>query len=255
MDSYPDILLRTMRKVFIIPQDKVDKITKKLNTIFSQYKIHQINKQQVHNQLFTLINKLTRTSPRCTRLNERISTIDSLLKSHNFTPKKILDIGAGNGEIISMLKTHYKLPHQDVFAIDQKLPETINATALNYVNGNIPLPDNSIDLIIMLVVLHHIPPDERSNILSEVNRILTTDGVLIIREHDDIKTLDFQTFIEILHIFWYLVSKETADPLHLMSRTETQELLKFHQLIPIAYHAYDTASNPQHLYYEVYSKI
>lgn len=254
MDSYPDILLRTMRKVFVIPKNKLYIITRQLTDLFVQYKSILIGKQQVYNILETIINKLIRTSSKSIRVNERISTIDNLLKSQNFIPQSILDIGAGNGEITSMMKNHYKLPYQNVFAIDQKLPHTINVTSLTYVDGGIPLPDNSIDLIIMLVVLHHIPPDQRPNILAEIYRVLSPDGLLIIREHDDVKTVDYQIFIEILHIFWYIVSKETDDPLYLMSRTETQDLLKSHQLIPIHYYTYDKTHNPQHLYYEIYLK-
>lgn len=48
------------------------------------------------------------------------------------------------------------------------------------VSGDIPLPDASVDLVISLGVLHHIP--NVAHVIAEVSRILEPGGVFVVRE-------------------------------------------------------------------------
>lgn len=212
-----------------------------------------INRQKAAEYLYNIIIKLERLPPRQDREEERISVILGILNPRNLTPKSVLDVGAGTCGITTALKKWYNLPTNSIFAIDQKLPQITDITPLTYDDGKIPLPDNSIDLIVMFVVLHHIPPTIRPSIISEISRVLSPSGGFIIREHDNDGTPEFYTFLDMLHLFWYIAYGETPDPLYLMSRTETQTLLKQHGLQPNLYHSYGEI-NPQHLYHELYIK-
>lgn len=256
MDWYSQVLLRNIGKAFVLPPQKsyeYKSLLAKLSSLLDHFKSNCIDRQKVSDGLCNILITLSKLPPQKERVNEKISVILEFLNPRSIIPKKILDIGAGTGEITFGLKTYYGLPSSNVFAVDQKLPNIVDVTALTYVDNKIPLPDNSIDLIIMFVVLHHIPPEHRDNVISEVYRILSPNGALIIREHDDNKSPDFNIFLDILHLFWYIASSEAHDPLHPMSRFETQLLLKNHGLIPEAYSTYATC-NPQRLYHEMYIK-
>ena len=191
------------------------------------------------------------------RINERISNINNIFTKLSFdtTNMKVLDIGAGKGEIITALQQFYHLPKSDVYAIDQKLPNIKNITALIYDNKNdIPLPDHSIDVILLFAVLHHIPPDIRIKVMNEIERVIAPGGIVIIREHDDIPYVEdafYLRFIELIHMFWYLAENELEDPLYLMTYNDTAELFKSRNFKSV-YVDYYKDPNPQRLYHEAF---
>lgn len=255
MESYAHTLLSNVRKAYKTPAPRTAEyiqLHRELLKILTELRDQVIDRQQATQQLFQLLSQLQRT-PRQSKTEERISSIVDLLSDVNSTPNTILDIGAGTGDITLALKNHYNLPSTHVFAIDQKLPDILDLTPLTYtIDNKIPLPNDSIDLIIMSVVLHHIPPDSRPTIINEISRILSPTGTFIIREHDDDGTIDFYSFIDLLHIFWYIASNETPDPLYLMTHTHTQDLFRKVGLEPVGFKTYEP--NPQRLYYELYIK-
>jgi len=263
METYANPLLRTIGKVYYLPKFESHEyrvLRSNLINIMKQLRVGQINRQEAATQLQNNLVRLQRKPTTTIRAEERISTILKMVEPINLKPENILDIGAGNSEITIALKIHYNLPTENVFAIDVKLPQVVDVTPLTYIDKKIPLPDNSIDLIIIFMVLHHIPPMDRDEILSEIARVLSPNGVVIIREHDDSvgeddgsKDTDFYIFLDLLHIFWYIASNETPDPLYLMSRNETQALFKQVGLYPGYYITYPDP-NPQHIYHELYIK-
>lgn len=257
MDYYATSLLNTIRKIFRTPHPKsaaYGQLQRQLYTIMTQLNENIIDRQKAADDLYNLVIKLERLPPRQGREEERISVLLQLLNPIQFAPNSILDVGAGTSDITTALKTHYNLSSSSVFAIDQKLPQVINVTPLTYdTDGKIPLPTNSIDLIIMFVVLHHIPPEYRSGVISEIYRVLSPNGVFIIREHDNDGTPEFYIFLDMIHLFWYIASNETPDPLYLMSRNEIHDIMNQHGLEPKSYITYGD-NNPQRLYHELYTK-
>lgn len=261
MESYTHTLIYNIGKIYYIPHHRSPKyanLYQKLFNILNRLALNKINRQQATELFSQVLYELEKLPPKNSsietdRTDERISIIVDMLKSIKLIPKNILDVGAGTGDITSALKIYYNLPGNMVFAIDKKLPDVSNITPLIYNNGNIPLPDDSIDLIIMFVVLHHIPPNNREKILSEITRVLSPNGAFIIREHDADGTLNFNVFIDMLHIFWYLVYNENPDPLYLMTRNETFELLTKFGLKSKLYSTY-SGPNPQRLYHELFIK-
>lgn len=254
MDAYTQTLMRTIGKVFQLPHYRSKEYTvlqNQINTLLIGIKSGQIDRQQAAEQLYQILSGLTRLPPKEGRVEERIGTIVEMVKSRNLTPRTILDIGAGTGEILIGLKEYYKLPTNNVFAIDQKLPAIVSITPLTYLDKKIPLSDGSIDLVIMLMTLHHIPVEARPGLIAEIARILSPDGVVIIREHDNTYDPDFYIFLDLLHIFWYVAAGETPDPLYLMTRVETQSLFTQAGLQSAFYSKYPEP-NPQQIYHEMF---
>lgn len=256
MESYSETLLRNIGKAFYLPRKQSNEYRLLLDdilNIFNNARNGTFSRQNIFDGLSRLIASMKRLPPRTTRSNERISTIVEMLQSRSFIPRTILDIGAGNGQITSALAAYYNLPKENVFAIDEKLPPVLDATPITYLNGSIPLNDNSIDVIIMFAVLHHIPPDIRVNIMKEASRVLAPGGYIIIREHNDNHDPNFYIFLDLLHLFWYITENETVDPLYLLSRDETTTLFRQVGLVPVKYSTYPEP-NPQRLYHEIFGK-
>jgi SAM-dependent methyltransferase len=253
MDVYTDTLLRTISKIYKLPHQRAEyaKIKHEVSRISDGLLSTKIDRQDAVDSLQLIISKLEKLPPRHGRVDERILNIINFLEKQKSVPKTILDIGAGTGEILIALKNHYRLDSSMVYAIDQKLPKLSDVTPLTYDSGKIPLPDRSVDVIVMLMVLHHIPIQDRLLIISEMSRVLSVDGVIIIREHDDNKDPKFHTFLDFIHLFWYIASDETQDPLYLLSQQETTNLFDQAGLKSIQISKYPEP-NPQQIYHEVF---
>jgi ubiquinone/menaquinone biosynthesis C-methylase UbiE len=243
---YVDALITNMKKVFKID---VKTIKPQIAPLLTNNKVKEFTK---------LLNTLPilKKSTEGVRTKERVTNIDNMLKTINFdtTNLKILDIGAGNGQITLGLKNYYNLKKEDVYAIDQKLPNIKGITALTYdKDNNIPLPDNSVNLIILYAVLHHIPPEIRDNLLVNINRVLQPGSIVIIREHDDDNTESFYNFINFIHLIWYVAENETNDPLYMLNRQQFMDLFAQHGLKSIYYTSYPEP-NTQHIYHQIFQK-
>lgn len=259
MDSYVNSLLNAIKKAYVIDSSQLSAIKAEVRSLLQQFSAGKIARDQGLERLKLILASLQykpfEHKPETQeRTNERIGTVTKIVASFGITPKRILDIGAGTGRIITDLRKHYDISEANVYAIDQKLPKIDEITPLVYnSDGTIPLRSDSIDLIITFMTLHHIPPTPRSIILSEISRVLSSNGIVIIREHDDDGEANFLSFLDLLHIFWYLAAGETEDPLYLMSRMETQRLFSQVEMEPVYYDTYQV-SNPQRIYHEVYMK-
>ncbi len=259
MESYVIALINNIRKVYIIPPKQSNaykSLFEKMKALMEGLLLNTVNGDAAIHSFSEILSTLKKLPPKQqseSRSTERISNITNMLNNLDFVPESIIDLGAGSGDITIALKDYYGLSTDKVFAIDQKLPSITEVTALTYVDEKIPLPDNSIYFVVMFVVLHHIPHDIRIDILDEISRILIPGGYVFIREHDDDTTKSFYVFIDLIHIFWYLSSNETADPLYLMTRTETQQLFENAGFQSVGFNKYSDP-NPQRLYHELYRK-
>ena len=77
----------------------------------------------------------------------------------------------------------------------------INSLIFSYIQPNkkLPFKDNTFDIIIVSMVLHHIKNTDF--VISELYRILKKGGILLIREHDAYDIND-KMLIEIQHIIY-----------------------------------------------------
>ncbi len=262
MDQFINGLVNTIKKKYIILDN--DTLNKSLLSLFINYKENQnleVIKQELQKILLTLnlknkANILPSNIPnQVDNLTKR--GIDNSERIYNmlngFTPKKILDFGGGNGEIVKALAYKLQLNKEDVFIVDNKIHEIENVSILTYENM-LKLQEGSMDLIIMFEVLHHIDSNNRIEILKQISRLLSPNGVLIIKEHDDEGTEDFKIFLDLIHIFWYITEKEEDDLLNLMTRYETYNLMESVGLFSNKYETFNFYNNPQQIYFEKYTK-
>lgn len=106
-----------------------------------------------------------------------------LPEGRSFT--RMLDLGCGDGRSTQPLKdvaeTIYCLDSSFHFMRELHKRQFTNVTAINGDAKKLPFPDAYIDLVVSLSVVEHIAPEEVDMILREVRRVITDDGVLIIR--------------------------------------------------------------------------
>ncbi len=98
--------------------------------------------------------------------------------------KRVLDLGCGTGRFTSALAETFGCPAVGVEPSRSMLDIALARGDANVQwkqgdAGNIPLEDDSVDLVFMSQVFHHLPEPERA--LDEINRILTPRGYLAIR--------------------------------------------------------------------------
>lgn len=118
----------------------------------------------------------------------RINNLENNLK--NNSQLSILDIGGGNGNVLSKLKNKIESP-SDFICLETK---TDWFEKYKYDNSNIiykfwdnqvfPVKDHSVDIVLCMVALHHMEDETIRNVIKETYRILKPGGYFIIKEHD-----------------------------------------------------------------------
>lgn len=116
------------------------------------------------------------------------------LKCNGRIPKKgkWLDLGCGDGLSAPYVKRYF--PGFSYMGIDVS-PKSIEVANKNwgedkdtefkvYDGKTIPLEDESVDLIYISCVMHHIPPKNRMHILKECKRVLKRKGRIVVFEHN-----------------------------------------------------------------------
>lgn len=183
---------------------------------------HSYSIEQQHKRMQRL---LSRAKPIALKANERSSyksgEIESLLNGKQVT--SVLDLGAGSGDIVTAVAKKLGLEKKSVFAltVTKLAPSKIYSVITYDKEGKIPLPNQSIDLVIVAQVLHHIHPEERKQKLAEIRRVLSPSGTVVIQEHDYRGDLETYMSLDILHTFWYVKNREEVDGLFLMSQEQT----------------------------------
>lgn len=117
----------------------------------------------------------------------RDSLHDHLLRHVEVTGRRVVDVGAGSGELVRWLRTQ----GADVVGVecgetmiglaraaDVEHPEAyLDATA-----QALPLPDAHADVVIMANSLHHVPAEAMDLALREAHRVLRDGGVVYVSE-------------------------------------------------------------------------
>lgn len=124
----------------------------------------------------------------------------------------ILDIGGGNGNILNILGTEFNIASNNLYCLEQSndnwsetYSKTNNVTYINWDDQYLDLPDNSIDLIIIMVTLHHMSDETIHNLLRNIERILKKDGYVIIKEHN-MNDYNLKQIIDWEHHLYHLMS-------------------------------------------------
>jgi SAM-dependent methyltransferase len=95
-----------------------------------------------------------------------------------------LDLGCGKGELVACLRSHFvRIAGCDVSAEMMKGIEGVETRVQNDAQ-EIPFPDSTFDLVTAVCVYHHVPPENRLALSSEVVRVLKPGGVFAVVEHN-----------------------------------------------------------------------
>lgn len=139
------------------------------------------------------------------RGNNRVKSIQKYIDLR-FPVSCYLDIGCFDGHITKAIGNLFKLNKEQIHGTDIESPNSciVNKSEFNftiYDGIKLPYDDNYFDLITCLMVLHHIPEENLSSILAEINRVMKPGGVLILREHD-VKDNDQVELLNVMHDFY-----------------------------------------------------
>jgi SAM-dependent methyltransferase len=143
------------------------------------------------------------------RGNNRVKSIEKyVLRKQSGTqisPTCYLDVGCFDGSISSSIAKYFNLNKLQAHGVDIKSYDNAggysNITFSQYDGRILPYSNKSFDLITCLMVLHHIPDNNLNILMSEINRVMKPNGVVIIREHDVSKDVE-RTSLDVMHHFY-----------------------------------------------------
>ena len=129
---------------------------------------------------------------------------------------KIVDIGGGNGNVISGLKDKLNvMTNKEDFICVETLTDwtetyEFNNTTISYkfwkndeTEFNLDIPNNSVDIILCMVSLHHMSDDTISKLLTNIRCVLKPEGKVLIKEHD--KKYSSELFIIWEHHLYHIL--------------------------------------------------
>lgn len=107
-------------------------------------------------------------------------------------PAEVLDIGCGHGIIHPHLaRTDCQLSGIDVATEVVEIACQLNPQVdYRTFNGKVlPFDPASFDVVFMICVLHHIPPSQWLNIVTEARRVLRPGGAFVVFEHNPLNPI------------------------------------------------------------------
>lgn len=102
----------------------------------------------------------------------------------------ILDFGSGTGNSVPFFKKYFPksrltcvdVSERSVDICKERFPQMAEYCVFN--GKEIPSPDNHFDVVFSACVFHHVDESLHVEIFREIHRVLSSDGVLIIFEHN-----------------------------------------------------------------------
>lgn len=113
--------------------------------------------------------------------------LDSRLKDHSCM--KLLDVGCGVGALHAYLKNMFEtIDGVDVSkeSIDRATTEHPNNSYIEYDGNKLPFDDAQFDMVLAVCVMHHVPPAQWDNFMSELERVTAINGIVCLIEHNPI---------------------------------------------------------------------
>lgn len=204
--------------------------TDSLINIIKKYLIeNKLSLNEVHNYVKKNSLQITEDNEK-ERVERKVSDLTDILTSKlnsDLNIKSVLDIGVGNGNILVNLGEKLGINKDSLYGVDT-VDYTVNNefNHLVYENNSIPVQENSIDLITIMMVLHH--TDNPLETLNEAYKALNSNGTVIIREtnayNNDI--LEFNIIME--YIFYtILLDIPVSITENYLSSYEWEKLFKF----------------------------
>jgi SAM-dependent methyltransferase len=124
----------------------------------------------------------------------KISDLARQVCKVDFPAGHVLDFGCGIGNSVPFFRKYFT---QSVLNCADVSERSINIAQKRFpgtekyvlIGKDIPLPDNSQDLVFSACVFHHIPHDEHEHWLTELLRVTKPGGLLAIYEHNPLNPL------------------------------------------------------------------
>jgi SAM-dependent methyltransferase len=172
---------------------------------------------------------------------KRIIDINRCFSRQSHTPKRMLDIGFGNGVILSYYDSKgveiagLELSEKAVKEASNMFP---NGKFLSYDGINIPFDDSAFDTIILNDILEHISYKDIELLLPEIKRVLEPDGLIYISVMNRWQLVEPHRLIPFMtwgpRITWHPISKRFRDMDYIdywpYTRKRIERLFKNHGL-------------------------
>lgn len=140
----------------------------------------------------------------------------------------IVDMGGGNGDVLSGLRNSIPNKNNEDFICIESLSDwnetykfdntniTYNFWHTNDETSTIDLPNNSVDIVLCMVSLHHMTDNTISNVLSNIHSALKPNGRVLIKEHN--RTNESINYILWEHLLYHIMdcayNNKTIDAQH-----------------------------------------
>jgi ubiquinone/menaquinone biosynthesis C-methylase UbiE len=124
----------------------------------------------------------------------KIKIMYDIVRKQNQMPQRIFDFGCGIGGSIPFFKKYFNLSSVTYGDVSEKSLLVAKGRFPDLgdyclIKGNIPLKDESQDIIFSACVFHHIEPNDRFFWLKELYRVTNPGGLLVIFEHNPLNPL------------------------------------------------------------------
>jgi len=120
----------------------------------------------------------------------KINDLARHVKSSRLNPRRLLDFGCGVGNSVPYIKKFF--PESNLICLDvsqksldiceERFPGEADCRVFD--GANIPIEEDSIDVVFSACVFHHIPLEFHVPLLTEIYRILAPGGMVFIYEHN-----------------------------------------------------------------------
>ena len=189
---------------------KNNNIKKHIQTILTNDTNNSIKK------LLYLSNLINKKKSETQQIEDRTFISNKLskyiLQNHYKKNMKIADIGGGNGQVLKEIGSFLKIPRENLFCVEQINPWSepysfYNSEFIQYVfwdNQNIPIEPLSLDIVLIMVTLHHMDDKTIQRTFENLNKQCKTGSLLIMKEHD-CNTAEDKYIIDWEHHLYHLI--------------------------------------------------
>ena len=114
-----------------------------------------------------------------------MSSSDKLDSINSLSELKIVDIGGGEGNVITWLCESLEIPSSNIYCVENESAWSESYqfdNNIKYVfwdNKNIEIDDTSIDVTLIIVSMHHMDNQTIQNLMLNLKRMLKQDALII----------------------------------------------------------------------------